>query len=284
MQECAILLLNKERGMSSNKAVNKVKFLLGASKAGHLGTLDVLGEGLLPVTLNKATKLFDYFLEKDKEYVTIFKFGQTSPTLDLEGELTEEDKTLDLSEEEVKKVLPKFIGRQNQMPPIYSAKKVNGQKAYSLAREGKDVDLKPKEIEIYDIRLLKKVDKNTFEFKVACSSGTFIRSLCRDIAKELSTCGVMQRIIRTRCGIFDLKDSYTLQDIENGKFTLIGADTVFEQTSISLDEREFELVRNGVQISDMPCKDGKYKVYHDKLFLGLGEVCQGKLKLLIRLF
>lgn len=284
MQESAILLLNKERGMSSNKAVNKVKFLLGAKKAGHLGTLDVLGEGLLLITLNKATKLFDYFLEKDKEYVTIFKFGQTSPTLDLEGELTEEDKTLDLSEEEVKKVLPKFIGRQNQMPPIYSAKKVNGQKAYSLAREGKDVDLKPKEIEIYDIRLLKKVDKNTFEFKVACSSGTFIRSLCRDIAKELSTCGVMQRIIRTRCGIFDLKDSYTLQDIENGKFLLIGADTIFEQTSISLDEREFELVRNGVQISNMPCKDGKYKVYHDKLFLGLGEVCQGKLKLLIRLF
>ena len=120
--------------------------------------------------------------------------------------------------------------------------------------------MKPKEIEIYDIRLLKKVDKNTLEFKVACSSGTFIRSLCRDIAKELSTCGVMQRIIRTRCGIFDLKDSYTLQDIENGKFSLIGADTIFEQTSISLDEREFELVRNGVQISDMPCKDGKYKV------------------------
>ena len=238
MQECAILLLNKERGMSSNKAVNKVKFLLGASKAGHLGTLDVLGEGLLPVTLNKATKLFDYFLEKDKEYVTIFKFGQTSPTLDLEGELTEEDKTLDLSEEEVKKVLPKFIGRQNQLPPIYSAKKVNGQKAYSLAREGKDVDLKPKEIEIYDIRLLKKVDKNTFEFKVACSSGTFIRSLCRDIAKELSTCGVMQRIIRTRCGIFDLKDR---------NFHLLAL-TPF------LNKPQFHLMKESLSLSEMAFK------------------------------
>lgn len=284
MQESAILLLNKERGMSSNKAVNKVKFLLGAKKAGHLGTLDVLGEGLLLITLNKATKLFDYFLEKDKEYDTIFKFGQTSPTLDLEGELTKEDHTLDLNEEDVKKILPSFVGKQMQIPPIYSAKKINGQKAYSLAREGKTVDLSPKEIEIFDINLLKKVDKNTFEFKVTCSSGTFIRSLCRDIASKLSTCGVMQRIIRTRCGKFTINNSYTLQDIENGKFSLIGADNVFEQTSISLEKKEFEFVKNGVQLSSLPFRDGKYKVYHDKLFLGLGEVCQGKLKLLIRLF
>lgn len=280
MQECAILLLNKERGMSSNKAVNKVKFLLGASKAGHLGTLDVLGEGLLPVTLNKATKLFDYFLEKDKEYVTIFKFGQTSPTLDLEGELTEEDKTLDLSEEEVKKVLPKFIGRQNQMPPIYSAKKVNGQKAYSLAREGKDVDLKPKEIEIYDIRLLKKVDKNTFEFKVACSSGTFIRSLCRDIAKELSTCGVMQRIIRTRCGKFELNNAYTFKDIEDGNFTLINPDVLFSQPRFDLEERQFEKVQNGGNIQ---IPEGQFKIYYNNQFLGLGQSENQKFKMLVRL-
>lgn len=284
MQENGIILLNKPAGISSNSAVNKVKHLLCAKKAGHLGTLDVLGEGLLPITINKATKLFDYFLQKDKTYITVFKFGQTSPTLDMEGPLSEEDKNLDLQSADIEKVLGKFIGVQNQMPPIYSAKKINGKKAYALAREGVDVKLKPKQIEIYKFKLLRKIAKNTFEFEIDCSSGTFIRSLCRDLAQELSTYGVMQRIIRTRCGIFDLKDSYTLQDIENGKFSLIGADTIFEQTSISLDEREFELVRNGVQISDMPCKDGKYKVYHDKLFLGLGEVCQGKLKLLIRLF
>ena len=284
MQKNGIILLNKPAGISSNSAVNKVKHMLAANKAGHLGTLDVLGEGLLPITINKATKLFDYFLQNDKSYITVFKFGQTSPTLDLEGPLTEEDPTLNLQSSDIEKILNKFIGKQNQMPPTYSAKKINGKKAYQLAREGIEASLKPKQIEIYNIKLLKKIEKNTFEFEIDCSSGTFIRSICRDMAQELSTCGVMQRIIRTRCGIFDLKDSYTLQDIENGKFTLIGADTVFEQTSISLDEREFELVKNGVQISNMPCKDGKYKVYHDKLFLGLGEVCQGKLKLLIRLF
>ena len=218
MQENAILLVNKERGISSNKVVNKVKFLLNASKTGHLGTLDVLGEGVLPVTINKATKLFDYFLEKDKEYITVFKFGQTSPTLDLEGELTKEDESLNLQEKDVKKVLSKFIGKQNQMPPQFSAKKINGKKAYQLAREGKEANLLAKEISIYNLELLEKTDKNTFKFKVLCSSGTYIRSLCRDIATELSTCGVMQSIIRTKCGEFQLKNSYSLKEIEKGNF------------------------------------------------------------------
>ncbi len=282
MQENAILLLNKERGISSNKAVNKVKYLLGANKAGHLGTLDVLGEGLLPITLNKATKLFDYFLNKDKEYITIFKFGQTSKTLDLEGELTEEDKTLNLTEDDIKKVLPSLIGKQQQVPPQYSAKKVNGQTAYNLARAGKDVVLKPKEIEIYNIELLNKIEKNTFQFKVACSSGTFIRALCRDMATKLSTCGVMQRIIRTKCGNFDLKDSCSLQDIEQGKYKLISVDTIFDFQAIFLNDHEFMLVQNGVQIFMPNLENKKYKVYHGKTFLGIGEICHGKLKLILR--
>ncbi len=282
MKENAILLLNKPANISSNKAVNTVKHILGASKAGHLGTLDVLGEGLLPITLNKATKLFDFFLDKDKEYITTFKFGQTSPTLDLEGPLTDEDINLDITKAQILSILPKFIGKQNQMPPQYSAKKVNGQKAYDLARKGKEVKLKPKQIEIYDIKLLQKSGKNTFKFKIHCSSGTFIRSICRDLAEQFSTCGIMLNIIRTRCGIFKIEDSYTISDIEKGKHSLINPEILFDLPILQINEQQFSLLQNGVQIV---IPNGKYKLFYEKEFLGIGESNQeNKLKMIIKLF
>ena len=280
MQENRIILLNKPAGISSNSAVNKVKHLLCAKKAGHLGTLDVLGEGLLPITINKATKLFDYFLQKDKTYITVFKFGQTSPTLDMEGPLSEEDKNLDLQSADIEKVLGKFIGVQNQMPPIYSAKKINGKKAYALAREGVDVKLKPKQIEIYKFKLLRKIAKNTFEFEIDCSSGTFIRSLCRDLAQELSTYGVMQRIIRTRCGKFELNNAYTFKDIEDGNFTLINPDVLFDEPRFDLEERQFKKVQNGGNIQ---IPEGQFKIYYNNQFLGLGQSKNQKFKMLVRL-
>lgn len=281
MQKNGIILLNKPAGISSNSAVNKVKHMLAANKAGHLGTLDVLGEGLLPITINKATKLFDYFLQKDKSYITVFKFGQTSPTLDLEGPLTEEDPTLNLQSSDIEKILNKFIGKQNQMPPTYSAKKINGKKAYQLAREGIEASLKPKQIEIYNIKLLKKIEKNTFEFEIDCSSGTFIRSICRDMAQELSTCGVMQRIIRTRCGKFQLKDAATLKDVEQGNYTLIDPDILFDQPRFDLEEQQFERVQNGGNIQ---IPEGQFKIYFKNQFLGLGQCENGSFKMLIRLF
>lgn len=281
MQKNGIILLNKPAGISSNSAVNKVKHMLAANKAGHLGTLDVLGEGLLPITINKATKLFDYFLQKDKSYITVFKFGQTSPTLDLEGPLTEEDQTLNLQSSDIEKILNKFIGKQNQMPPTYSAKKINGKKAYQLAREGIEASLKPKQIEIYNIKLLKKIEKNTFEFEIDCSSGTFIRSICRDMAQELSTCGVMQRIIRTRCGKFQLKDAATLKDVEQGNYTLIDPDILFDQPRFDLEEQQFERVQNGGNIQ---IPEGQFKIYFKNQFLGLGQCENGSFKMLIRLF
>lgn len=281
MQKNGIILLNKPAGISSNSAVNKVKHVLAANKAGHLGTLDVLGEGLLPITINKATKLFDYFLQKDKSYITVFKFGQTSPTLDLEGPLTEEDPTLNLQSSDIEKILNKFIGKQDQMPPTYSAKKINGKKAYQLAREGIEASLRPKQIEIYNIKLLKKIEKNTFEFEIDCSSGTFIRSICRDMAQELSTCGVMQRIIRTRCGKFQLKDAASLKDVEQGNYTLLDPDILFDQPRFDLEEQQFERVQNGGNIQ---IPEGQFKIYFKNQFLGLGQCENGRFKMLIRLF
>ncbi|MBO5394383.1 MAG: tRNA pseudouridine(55) synthase TruB [Clostridia bacterium] len=285
-----VILVNKERNISSNKLVNKVKYLVKAEKAGHLGTLDVLGEGLLPITLGKGTKLFDYYLHKDKVYKTVFKFGETTDTLDLEGEVTDKN-DVKVSREDVENAVLRFVGKQAQMPPKYSAKKINGQKAYDLARAGQEVDLKPKEIEIYSIIVLDQLAENTFEFEVHCSSGTYIRSLCRDIAESLSTYGVMLSIQRTKCGDFNLENAFTLQQIESGEFDIIKLDTLFSYPTLYLDEEQTSKILNGVLIPNNAigalCKgetDNKlFKVFSEKDFLGVGEVAGGKLKLALRL-
>ncbi|MBE7073819.1 MAG: tRNA pseudouridine(55) synthase TruB [Clostridiales bacterium] len=282
-----VILLNKERNVSSNKLVNKVKYLLKADKAGHLGTLDVLGEGLLPITLGKGTRLFEYYLNKDKIYKTVFKFGQTTDTLDLEGEVTQSNDIV-VTLDELTQVVQTFIGKQDQMPPIYSAKKINGQKAYDLARAGQRVELKPKEIEIYNISVLNQLEQNTFELEVHCSSGTYIRSLCRDIATKLSTYGVMLSITRTKCGDFKIKDSYSLTDIENGIFKIIELDTLFDYECIKLNKEDELKILNGVYLSasklDINAVEGAtFKLFGLQGFLGLGIINQGKLKFLLRL-
>ena len=277
-----IILVNKERGISSNKVVNKVKYLLKVDKAGHLGTLDVLGEGLLPVTLGKGTKLFDYFLNKDKVYRTVFKFGLTTTTLDLEGEVTNQN-DVEVTLEDINSILPQFIGKHDQLPPIYSAKKINGKKAYQLARAGvEEIELKPKAIEIYSIKLLRQIEHNTFEFELHCSSGTYVRSLCRDMADKLSTYGVMLGIQRTRCGDFDIKNSYTLEDIERGNYNIIPLDSVFDFPPINLKSEESEKLLNGVNIHFY--KDGIFKAYDDNLkFLGVVQVSNNKMSFNLRL-
>lgn len=281
MSISGIILINKERGCSSNSVVSRIKKLLKIDKVGHLGTLDVLGEGLLPVTLGKGTKLFDYFLNKDKTYKTTFKFGYTSTTLDLEGEITDHNDVI-VTKKDLRKILRKFIGKYNQLPPLYSAKKIKGKKAYEYAREGKSVELKPKEIEIYSIKILKEIDVNEFELEINCSSGTYIRSLCRDIATALNTYGITLHIQRTKCGIFRLEDSETLQDLENGTINIIPLKDVFDYPSIQMSEQDKVKLLNGVHIS-FQSEDGLYKLFCDKEFLGIGQVNDNSLKFNLRL-
>lgn len=257
-----IVLVNKPKGISSNTVANIVKKAVGANKAGHLGTLDVAGEGLLPVTLNKATRLFDLFLNKDKVYKTIFIFGKTTDTLDLEGEITKTDNK-SITPQMIQSVLHELVGKYPQMPPVYSAKKVGGKNAYALARRGEAVELKPKVIEVYEFKLLKQVDNNAFEFEVACSSGTYIRSLCRDLAERLSTYGVMSYIQRTRCGRFDLKDAFTLEEIKSGHFDMVNPESLFDYPKIRLSS----VILNGQAPTDLP--DGLYRGYLDGEFAGV---------------
>lgn len=212
-----IIVLNKPTGMSSSLAVQIVKRTLRPNKIGHLGTLDPLGTGMLMLALNKSTKLFDEYLKKNKTYKAIFYFGKETDTLDSEGPVINKN-SLNVTLEQVKEVAKLFVGEFDQMPPLYSAKKINGKKAYELVRLGKQVELKTRRVTIYKCDVLYEVAPNTFMFEIYCSSGTYIRSICRDIAYKLSTYGTMLSIIRTTCGDYTISDSCTLEDIKSGNF------------------------------------------------------------------
>ena len=279
--ESGIILVNKPKGISSNKVVNIVKHKLKAKKCGHLGTLDLEGEGLLPVTVNKGTKLFDFFLQKDKTYEANFIFGLETDTLDTSGKVVKE-KEANFTFKELEEAVKNMIGKYDQMPPLYSAKKVNGKVGYKEARNGGTLNLSPKEVEIYDFKILRQIEKNVYRFEITCSSGTYIRSIARDLAYHLGTYGSMQCILRTRCGMFSLKDAYTLDEIEKGDFKIIPCDSVFNLPKITLNEKENFKILNG-QVLDYGEKDGEYKLYFDKKFLGLGEVKYGKLKMKLNL-
>lgn len=276
-----IVLVNKPAGVSSNTAVNIVKHSLNAKKAGHLGTLDLEAEGLLPVTINSATRLFDFFLKKDKTYETIFIFGFETDTLDLSGKIVKEKYT-DVSIDSVNKACQTMIGKQLQKPPIYSAKKVGGKVAYKEALKGNALSLEPKEIEIFDMKILEQCEKNTFRLEISCSSGTYVRSICRDLAIKLSTYGTVKSILRKRCGGFLLKDSYSLDEIKNGEAKIIACEKLFDFQSIYLTGEETRKILNGMAVTYL-CKDGNYKLFADKLFLGIGKVDKNFLKLTLRL-
>lgn len=223
-----VVVLNKPKGLSSNTASNKVKYLLSAKKAGHLGTLDPMATGVLPVALGKATKLFDMFLKKRKTYIATFNFNYETDTLDSEGEILNNSiKTI--SEAQIRDILGEFTGNISQMPPKYSAKKVNGVRAYDLARKGVDFELKPKEITIYSIDLMERVEDNVFKLFIECSSGTYIRSICRDIAYRLGTYATMTDLIRTRCGIFSIVESFTIEDISNGNYKILSMEEILKR-------------------------------------------------------
>lgn len=210
-----ILLVDKEKGWTSSDVVVKVRHLFKVKKVGHLGTLDPLASGLLAVTIGKATKLFESFLTKTKEYVATMQFGYETSTLDLEGEVEDRKPAENITIEKINQVLPLFIGEIDQMPPKYSAKKVNGKKAYELARIGEEVKLTAKKVKIDNIEVMDfNSEEKILKFKVVCGGGTYIRSLVRDIAYKLGTVATMTDLNRTKLGDYDLKDSITTKDLK----------------------------------------------------------------------
>lgn len=266
-----IIVVDKKKGNTSFDEIREIRKKYNIKKVGHIGTLDPMATGVLPILIGEATKLSDYLMEHDKEYVTTLKLGQKMNTGDSEGNIILEKPIPILSEEKIREVLSSFLGKSNQIPPMYSAIKVNGKKLYELAREGKKIERKAREIEIYGIELIKIKEDNIvkeIEFKVNCSKGTYIRVLCEDIAECLGTCGYMSELRRTRVGNFTLKDINKLLTIE---------EVMKDKDAYLLKEYELKKLLNGVKIQTV-LKDGLVRIYNNDVFVGIGEVNNNILK------
>lgn len=236
----------KPTGMTSSDVVFAVKKKLKTKKVGHLGTLDPAASGVLPIAIGKATKFFDYFLSKDKVYIARVKFGITTDTLDSFGEIVCKNSKI-VKKDEILAVLKEFIGKIKQVPPKYSAIKINGKKACDLAREKVDFEIKAKDIEIFDIKLLEDFGNNEFLFKVHCSAGTYIRTLFNDIANKLNTFATTTTIIREKSGMFSIKNSILIEDLSDEKIVSI-TDQFNSKKIIEVDEKEAKKLINGVKI------------------------------------
>ena len=211
-----IINVYKEKGFTSHDVVAKLRGIVGQKKIGHTGTLDPDATGVLPVCLGKATKLCDLLTDKNKTYEAVLLLGKTTDTQDITGEVLEEKSTEALTEEKVREAIEGFIGDYEQIPPMYSALKVNGKKLYELAREGKVIERKARPVKILDIQIL-EIDLPKVRMEVSCSKGTYIRTLYHDIGEKLGCGGCMESLIRTRVSTFRIEDAKTLDEIETLK-------------------------------------------------------------------
>ncbi len=272
------LNIDKRRGDTSAYVVNRVKRLIrpacGKTACGHLGTLDPLASGVLPVGIGGATRLFDYFLEKHKTYVARFRFGATTETLDAEGTVTVGGRVPE--GHEIAGALASFTGKIAQIPPKFSARCLDGKRGYELARDGLDFDLPAKEVEIFSFDLLGQTAPDEFEFRIECSGGTYIRSLSRDLALALGTQGYTSALRRTKSGVFDEETAVPLETLtpENWQNYIIPTDMVLPFAVLEVnDERYYNGVRFPVE-----AEDGTYKIYREGVFYGVGKVEEGVLR------
>lgn len=276
-----IIIINKPKNYTSHDIVRKAKKLLN-EKVGHTGTLDPNATGVLPLLIGKGTLLSKYLIEHDKIYEAVLKLGEKTDTADGEGKVLESQNVEQsiLKKENIKKIFNNLEGKQEQIPPMYSAIKLNGKKLYEYARKGIEVEVKPRTIEIYKLELI-KVENMEITFRVSCSKGTYIRTLCEKIAEELGTIGYMKDLKRIQVGEFNIKDSITIEELENQEIVsnkFITIEKYFnDYEKIVLNERKLQLFLNGVQLT-YELKDGIYKIYKENEFVGIGTVKNKLLK------
>jgi len=270
--------IDKPSGIFSSAEVNRIK-RLAHTPCGHMGTLDPLASGVLPIGLGNAARLFDYFLKKKKVYVAEFTFGENSDTLDITGNVEKKGRIPSFCE--IESVLPYLCGEVDQLPPKYSAKCVGGKRGYELAREGKDFVLQPKRVFIEEIVLLKQSGEGKFVFKITCGGGTYIRSIARDMGEKLGTFAVMSALRRTASGFFKEEDSVRSEILteENIEKYIIPTDSVLTFPVLKWDN--FHLF-HGLEVKADE-EDGLYKVYGENGFYGIAEVCGGKAKIKTKL-
>lgn len=270
--EDGIVLLNKSKGMSSFSAINKLKWLLNAKKIGHAGTLDPMAEGLLVVMLNNATKFSNDLMKKDKEYYVEMELGYETDSYDADGEITKKyEKDFEFEFEKIKEVVESFLGKIEQIPPMYSAIKINGKKLYELARKGIEIEREARKVKINYINDI-KYKNNKISFFVGVSSGTYIRSLVRDIGEKLGVYATMTKLIRTKINNYFLSESINLEDIisyfENNQVEIkceekenlyldknikkitkfIKIQEIFDYEEIKIEEENYIKFKNGMTV------------------------------------
>lgn len=240
-----VLLVNKEKGVTSRDVVNEVGHILGTKKIGHTGTLDPMATGVLVLCIGSSLKLVESMMNHDKEYIATILLGIETDTLDITGEVQREVVPQNITKERVVEVLKKFQGKIKQEVPKYSAIKVGGKKLYEYARAGIDVSLPVHEVEISQIELVGDVLNNTFQIHVAVSKGTYIRSLVRDIGYALGTVAVMTDLVRTRVGKFLIGDAFFISDIKAGSYALLDPREVLDLPVIMVDDFLLKKIKNG---------------------------------------
>ena len=270
------LLVNKEKGYSSNEIVQKIKKKFSLNKVGHLGTLDPDAEGLLIIAINRATKFSNYFLNSDKSYYVEIKLGKSTTTDDVSGEIIEEFE-VKCSEDEVKKEINNFLGKSFQKPPFFSALKYKGKPLYKYARKGEFINKEPREIEIKEIKNISYKDK-ICSFQILCSKGTYIRSIARDLGKNLGCGGHMFYLKRLSQHKFNLLDAYTIEELSLERTIKID-DFFKDYEKLSLNEESLKIFLNGgrVFLNKDIAKD--LRIYsEDNDFIGLGRLENSYLK------
>lgn len=285
-----VVNINKEKGYTSHDVVAKLRGIVGQKKIGHTGTLDPDATGVLPVCLGKATKLCDMLTDKSKTYETVMLLGKTTDTQDISGEVLSEGNWGSIDENSVMKCIEEFVGDYMQIPPMYSALKVNGKKLYELAREGIEIERKARPVVIHEIKVL-DMNLPRVRMEVSCSKGTYIRTLCHDIGQKLGCGACMEELTRTKVSRFELADSLTLAQVAEMKETgrldeiLVPIDAMFsEYEAITLKKEFAAFAYNGNMF--MPkhiCEritlpDGKQvRVYdEDGTFIAIYTFCKEK--------
>ncbi|MBR2389884.1 MAG: tRNA pseudouridine(55) synthase TruB [Mogibacterium sp.] len=285
-----IINVNKPAGWTSQDVCTKLRHVLHIKKIGHTGTLDPMATGVLPVCVGKATRIIEYYDRDSKSYHASMKLGIRTDTLDITGKILETSGYEEVSEKAVREAFKAYTGNVRQIPPKYSALKINGKRAYDLAREGKDFEIKPREIIIYDNEVTRiDLERGEIEFDVTCSKGTYIRTICDDIGSDLGCGAVMTALTRTASGYFRIEDSYTVEEIMEAEDPLvkllIPADITLEKLGkIALNDNRITAFLNGnsswgngFRITQPSSFDVLYRVYGNNAFLGVGAVENGSL-------
>ena len=281
MKNKGIIAINKPQNWTSFDVVNKIKFKLKPLKVGHLGTLDPMATGVLLVTIGKATKLFDIMQEKVKTYVAEFEFGYETDTLDATGQRICETNNIPVLED-IEKVIHKFIGNIEQIPPKYCAKSINGTRAYELARNNIDFEIKPKNVIVYEMNLI-LYERNILKIEIKCGSGTYIRSIARDLAYELNSLATMISLVRTSVGEVDLSKTISIskdttrEDLEN---EIIDISKVLKLEELRQSDIITGKILNGQTVT-VDCKDGDYCLMKGEDVAAIVKIVNNKAKMSI---